>query len=436
MLRCGAILCTLLLFQAASLEKQAYRAYQARDWAEAARLYESLHASGAGTPSTYDNLGVALASLGRWPQAEAALRKAIDLDSRHRWAYNHLGFVYREQGRYEEAIAMFRRQIAISPKDPYSYRNLAGALVLAGRLEEAEQVATTNEQYTYERGAVYIDMACDLNSLQRPAQAGKYLEMAEAAGVERSLLAQERGHYFLVLGDPRSAEQEYKKALEYQPYQPVAALRLGSLYWSTGNLEKAAAAFERFVSVDAAGRVTIRTSANTTKTATVAELRSSHDAGSAILGEVPLDLGRAAQLVEIQRLRSDPARFAAACRELLAGKNPPAAEAALRDALGWSLLQQRRLPEALDELRRAWSLDPARRLTAFHLGSALEKSGQLEKALELYTRSLVPLPETAIDCGCEQPDVAFREKIARELYAKLRGAAKGFEDYRAGQQGK
>ena len=431
MLRCGAAFCALLLFQAGSIERQAYRAYQTRDWAEAVRLYDSLHASGAGAPSTYDNLGVALASLGRWSQAETALRKAIELDPRHRWAYNHLGFVYREQRRYDEAITMFHKQIEISPKDPYAYRNLAGALVLAGRLEEAEQVAATNEQYTYERGAVYIDMACDLNSMQRPAQAGKYLELAEAAGVERSLLAQERGHYFLVLGDPRSAEQEYKKVVEYQPYQPVAALRLGSLYWSTGNIEKAAAAFQRLLSVDAGDRVTIRTSANTTRTATVTELRSSRDAGAAVLGEVPLDLATAVLLVKLDRLRSDPPRFAAACRELLARKNPPAAEAALRDALGWSLLQQRRLPEALDELQRSRSLDPARRMTAFHLGSAFEKSDQLEKAMEFYTRSLVPLPETAIDCGCEQPDAAFREKIARDLLRTLRGPGADFNAYRA-----
>src|SRR5688572_13640456 len=160
----GAAALLLFLAQPPSLERQAFRAYQNRDWTAAADLYEAFHASNPGNASTYDNLGVALTNLGRWPQAEAALRRAIELSAGHRWAYNHLGFVYREQGRHEKAIEMFRLQIRTSPKDPYAYRNLAATLVLVGRLEEAEKTAVQGEQYTYERGAVFIDMACNLNA--------------------------------------------------------------------------------------------------------------------------------------------------------------------------------------------------------------------------------------------------------------------------------
>ena len=393
-----------LLLQLSALEKQAYQAYYARDWAAAARLYESFHVSAPGTAASWDNQGVALTNLGQWSEAQAALLKAIELNPQHRWAYNHLGFVYREQGRYEQALAMFRRQIESSPQDPYAYRNLAATLALLGRLAEAEQAATTHEKYTYERGAVYIDMACNLNARHRPEQAQKYLAKAEAAGVERSLLAQESAHYYLTLRDYRRAEQQYREMLEYQPYDPVAALRLGTLYWQTGNLEKAAAAFARVVTVDANDRVTVRTSANTSKTVPPAEL---HRSPSEVLGDVPVDLARAALLVR------------GSLRELLAGKNPAPAEAALRDALGWKLLEGGRFAEALEELQRAHTLAPERRMIAYHLAVALEKSGQPGKALDFYTRSLAPLAETAIDCGCEQPDLPAREKIGKALALKL-----------------
>ncbi|MBI3694012.1 MAG: tetratricopeptide repeat protein, partial [Acidobacteria bacterium] len=362
-----------LLLQLAALEKQAYQAYYARDWTSAARLYESFHASAPGTAASWDNQGVALTNLGRWKEAQAALLKAVEINPQHRWAYNHLGFVYREQGRYQQAVDMFQRQIEISPQDPYAYRNLAATLAILGRLEEAEEAAATHEKYTYERGTVYIDMACNLNALHRPEQAQKYLGKAEAAGVERSLLAQESAHYYLTLRDYRRAEQQYRKMLEYQPYEPVVALRLGTLYWQTGNLEKAAAAFARVLSVDANDQVKVRTSANTSKTVSLADLRRNP---AEVLGDVPLDLGRAALLV-----RGD-------LRELLAGKNPAPAEAALRDALGVRLLEAGRFADALDELQRAYTLAPDRRLTAYHLGVALEKSGQPEKALDFYTRSL------------------------------------------------
>ncbi len=292
-----AIGALLLLLQAATIEKQAFRAYQQRDWAAAARLYNSLHASGQGTASTYDNLGVALINLGRWDHAEMALQRAIELDPRHRWAFNHLGFVYRESGRWPEAVEMFRRQIEISPRDPYAYRNLAATLALLGRLEEAEQTAAEHEQRTYERGAVYIDIACSLNTQKQPEKAQRYLEKAAAAGADRSLLAQERAHHALVQGDNRGAERHYLAMLRYRPHDPLVALRLGALYSQMGETAKAADAFGRAISVDDADRVTIRLSASASRTVTLAELRADPGVGAGLLGDLPVDLYQAALLV-------------------------------------------------------------------------------------------------------------------------------------------
>jgi len=285
------------LAQRPPLERQAFRAYQARDWVEAARLYGDWHASGKGTAATYDYLGVAFTSLGRLADAEAALLRAIEMDPRHRWAYNHVGFVYREQGRHEQAIGMFRRQIEISPRDPYAWRNLAATLALTGRLGEADRAAASHEQYTYERGAVYIDMACSLNSLKQPDQARKYLERAETAGAERSLLAQEWAHYFLTTGQRQGALEQYRKLLEYRPHDPLPALRLGAVYLEMGKLDEAAAAFARVIEVNDAGQVTIRTSPNTSTTITLEEARRNPP----LFGDLPLDLGRAVELVRERR---------------------------------------------------------------------------------------------------------------------------------------
>lgn len=401
-MRCVAwVAAAALALQAPGLEQQAYRAYQQRDWAGAARLYEEFHAAASGSPSSYDNLGVALINLGRWGAAEQALRKAIDLDPRHRWAYNHLGFVYREQGRHDDAIGMFRRQIEIGPKDPYAYRNLAGTLVLLGRLEEAERIAEDHERLTYERGAVYIDMACNLHGRNQPEPARKFLEKAAAAGAERSLLAQEWAHHYLLARDFRRAEQQYLKLAEYRPFDPSVALRLGALYFNTGNLEKAARAFGRAVTSDARDQV----------------------------GELPADLRQAALLVRMDQ-RRDTAGFVTACEDLLAAGLPAEAEAAVREELGWSLFQDGRPAAAVAELENALRLAPGRRLAAYRLGAALEASAGAERALELYTRSLEPLPETAIDCGCEQPDLAARELIARELFTRLKGPDADFAAYR------
>jgi tetratricopeptide (TPR) repeat protein len=310
---------SLLLADVAGLERQAFRAYQQRDWAEAVRLYDAYHGAAAGTPSSYDNLGVALTSLGRLRQAEAALRKAVQMEPQHRWAYNHLGFVLREQGRVTEGIEMFERQIRISPQDPYAYRNLAGALAQEGRFEEAEAVAAEHERRTYERGAVYIDLACALNSRRNPEQAKKYLEQARAAGVERSLLAQETAHYYLALGDLPRAEEQYRKLAGFRPQDPIVALRLGALYFQMDRLDQAAAAFAKVISVDAADRVTLRLTANTSKTVPLAELRARPGPGP--LGDLPVDLGRAALLVRARERRGP------ACAEFVEAEKTAVAEA-------------------------------------------------------------------------------------------------------------
>jgi len=307
----------LLAPQPLPLERQAFRAYQQQDWAQAARLYDAYHETSPGAAASWDNLGVALTNLGRWRQAEAALERAIQLDPRHRWAYNHLGFVYREQNRLADAIRMFRKQIEISPRDPYAYRNLAATLAADGRLEEIDAAAAQAELYTYEKGAVYVDIACRLSSNRRPEVARQYLDRAEAAGVERSLLAQERAHLFLTLGDPDRAEEQYRQVLEYRPYDPAAALRLGALYFQSGRLEKAAQAFGRVLSVDGDDVVTIRLTANTTRAVPLAELRRQPAASP--LGDLPVDLGRAALLVRARERRGQ------ACREFAEAENSPAA---------------------------------------------------------------------------------------------------------------
>jgi tetratricopeptide (TPR) repeat protein len=419
----------LLAAQEPSLERQAFRAYQERDWPAAVRLYEAFHASGGGTPSTWDNLGVALATLGEWERAAAALRRAIGLDPRHRWAYNHLGFVYREQGRLEEALAHFRRQIEISAEDPYAWRNLAGTLVLLDRLDEAEKAAEEHERRTYERGAVYIDMACNLHALRRPQEAKKYLERAHSLGAERSLLAQEWGHHYLTVGNHRGAEQEYRKLLEYRPYDAAGILRLAALYFDTGNLEKAAETLARVMEVSETGLVTLRPSANTTRTVTIEELRRDARAGAPVLGDLPVNLGHAALLVRLARLAPIPPNRAAYEEFLASGLTGPA-EGWTREALGRILLEAGDYPAGIEQLRRALALLPDRRITAFRLARALERTGQTGEALALYVRSIAPPDPARIDCGCEQPDIAARERIARSLYARLHGDATGFAAYR------
>jgi Flp pilus assembly protein TadD len=60
---------------------------------------------------TYNNLGLALAKLGRREEALEAFKNAGDEAK----AYNNLGMIYLGEKRYQEAISAFEKAIQLSP---------------------------------------------------------------------------------------------------------------------------------------------------------------------------------------------------------------------------------------------------------------------------------------------------------------------------------
>ncbi|MCA9705377.1 MAG: tetratricopeptide repeat protein [Myxococcales bacterium] len=81
--------------------------------------------------------------LGRYEEAEAAYREAIERDPSVAPPWNGLGILLQEHlGRYEEAEAAYREAIVRAPREGTYRANLAQALVLnGGSLEEAHALA-------------------------------------------------------------------------------------------------------------------------------------------------------------------------------------------------------------------------------------------------------------------------------------------------------
>src|SRR5207245_8582484 len=67
----------------------------------------------------HQNLGLALFHLGRYREAEDALRYALSLDPKLQAAYYNLGLVLIAEKRSEEAKAYFRRAQQLAPESPF-----------------------------------------------------------------------------------------------------------------------------------------------------------------------------------------------------------------------------------------------------------------------------------------------------------------------------
>jgi hypothetical protein len=84
----------------------------------------------------HNNLGLAYAALGRWPEAEAAYREALRLNPRYPDALANLACAYHLQERTEEAEAAFQLALYLNPDYPSARWNRSLLWLQSGRFEE------------------------------------------------------------------------------------------------------------------------------------------------------------------------------------------------------------------------------------------------------------------------------------------------------------
>jgi protein O-mannosyl-transferase len=96
----------------------------------------------------YGGLGLVFLHLGRFADAEAALRRAIARAPVEIGPYNNLGFALNQQGRFAEAVPFLRRGLSADEHNIIARANLGQALVGSGHLDEgiAELRRAADEQ--------------------------------------------------------------------------------------------------------------------------------------------------------------------------------------------------------------------------------------------------------------------------------------------------
>ncbi|MEG4325358.1 tetratricopeptide repeat protein [Microcoleus sp. herbarium5] len=85
----------------------------------------------------YHSLGNSLQESGRFDEAVAAYKKAIELNPNFSWSYHSLGDVFLKLEKWEEAVAAYKKAVELNPDFSWSYHNLGDALLKLGQWEEA-----------------------------------------------------------------------------------------------------------------------------------------------------------------------------------------------------------------------------------------------------------------------------------------------------------
>ena len=108
----------------------------------------------------YTELGIANYHLSKVPEAEAALKKAIELsDGKYLQPLYLLADLYNSQGKYQEAEPLARQAIALDNSGWNSFFELARSLVGLKRASEAETSALRARDLAPQNPQVYLVLA-------------------------------------------------------------------------------------------------------------------------------------------------------------------------------------------------------------------------------------------------------------------------------------
>ena len=115
-----------------------YRYRVLRDFEGAIAAYQEAQKRLPNSSLVYEYLAFVQRRLGRWDEAEANYKKALELDPRDIQLLNSLGNeFYAYLRRFDEALAIIERSLQLAPDDEVGHAGKAGLLQASGRLEEA-----------------------------------------------------------------------------------------------------------------------------------------------------------------------------------------------------------------------------------------------------------------------------------------------------------
>jgi Flp pilus assembly protein TadD len=195
---------------------------------EAIEAWGRLCRAGAGNWRAWANYGNALAAVERWPQAEAAFRRAAEMEPRDPSVRRSLAIALARRGREDLAADELLKWIDGAGEDPENRILLARLLADLGRDEEAtEQLDKVVERATGHRfdpsgegllaaatssdGEVRVSLVLELGRLlertNRIDSLRTLLDDAEQAGVKREQLAYPAAAVALRDGDPEAAKR-------------------------------------------------------------------------------------------------------------------------------------------------------------------------------------------------------------------------------------
>ena len=221
-----------------------------QDYRSAWALYSDNVRQKPDNPFVRNNLGMALAALGRKREAVAQYRAALRLNADAAETHNNLGVALSDLGQEEEAKRHYLEAIRLRPAYAAAYSNLGQTLFHLRELRAAE--ASLRRALELEPGLAeaHLNLGNILFTAgQAPAAEAQFREALRLdpgyAEAENNL-----GNLLFRQGRLDEALAHVRAALRLNPRYPEPHLNLANLLASTGHLEEAAAEYRQTLQLD------------------------------------------------------------------------------------------------------------------------------------------------------------------------------------------
>lgn len=375
---------------------------------EAIRLNERI-------PDYHVNLGNALFSARRLPEAEQSYRKALALNAEIPEALFGLANTQAHAGRLEDALDNHVRALALRPNFVEVLANMAGVLNRLGRPVEAVEKLRLAVAERPGEANLYADLGRSLLAAERAAEADAAVSRALRLAPDSVAILVAAADVVRTRGRMEEALEHAARAAELAPNYPPAVIVLARQFRAMGREDRTVETYLRLAGIEGVGIAQLFEAANALN-----EMRRLPEAVAlyqSLLArehghsEVWNNLGNALrEMGELER--------AAECYETAEKLNPDdpvvlSNRAALLGALG-------RVEEAEELCRRIVDMQPDAAIPLSNLGQALYAQGRLREAKEQFDAA-----------GAADPandDIAYHRALTR---LKLGEYAEGWKLHEA-----
>jgi protein O-GlcNAc transferase len=218
-------------------------AHQQDDHEKAVTLIEEAIRIGRPRGLYYNNYGIALKALERLDDAEAAFRKALELDADYSGALYNLAMLLFEREDLDEAEQLSRKALERKPEFIDALHGLGNIQAAKGLVVEAERTLRQSLEIDPENTNAYTHLGRIKMQFGRTEEAIELFRTAVRLDPKHDLALMHLGSAFMSVGSHDAARACFKRVVKAKPDAAGAWISLASIEDGENNYKNALAAY-------------------------------------------------------------------------------------------------------------------------------------------------------------------------------------------------